>query len=253
MHKRPDASMTPSDPSFTAPAATAALVQCTTAMMPCLCCGGFELSRCLNSAGFPLAEIRNVIVTHRHFDHTGGMMALFMANMPLDIHALDDTYAGICEMKAGCIPDTELHSEVRHHRVQFGEKRDIGGFSAEFVQVEHRVPTVAIRITHRGRTIAFSADSLPCEGLTAVARDADLFICDTMCADRDGENARKRTRSLMHPTAREAAEISHRAGVHRLACVHIARFGSPQNILEEAQEGFRGVVEVPDDGYRYLL
>jgi ribonuclease BN (tRNA processing enzyme) len=57
----------------------------------------------------------------------------------------------------------------------------------------------------------------------------------------------------MHPTAREAAEISHRAGVHRLACVHIARFGSPQNILEEAQEGFRGVVEVPDDGYRYLL
>lgn len=216
-------------------------------------CGGFELPRCLSSAGFPLADIRNVIVTHRHFDHTGGMMALFMANMPLDIHALDDTYAGICEMKAGCIPDTELHSEVRHHRVQFGEQRDIGGFCAEFIKVEHRVPTVGIRITHRGRTIAFSADSLPCDGLAAVARDADLFICDTMCADRDGENARQRTRSLMHPTAREAAEISQCAGVHRLACVHIARFGSPQNILEEAQSVFKGAVEVPDDGDRYLL
>ena len=145
-------------------------------------CGGFELARGLSSARFPLEQIRNVIVTHRHFDHSGGMMALFMANMPLDIHTLDDTFAGICEMKAGCIPDTQLHSEVRHHPVQFGEKRDIGGFSAEFVQVEHRVPTAAIRITHRGRTIAFSADSVPCEGLIAVARDADLFICDTMCA-----------------------------------------------------------------------
>ena len=216
-------------------------------------CGGFELVRGLSSTGFPLAQIRNVIVTHRHFDHSGGMMALFLANMPLDIHALDDTYTGICEMKAGCIPDTELHPEVRHHCVQFGERRDIGGFAVEFIQVEHRVPTAAIRITHGGRTMAFSADSLPCEGLNAVARDADLFICDTMCAERDGDSARNRTRSLMHPTAREAAEISNRAGARRLACVHIARFGSPQNILEEAQAGFKGVVEVPNDGDRHLI
>ena len=216
-------------------------------------CGGFELARSLNSAGFPLAQIRNIIVTHRHPDHSGGMMALFLANMPLDIHALDDTYTGICEMKAGCLPDTELHPEVRHHRIEFGERREIGGFAVEFIQVEHRVPTIAVRITHRGRTIAFSADSLPCEGLNAAARNADLFICDTMCAERDGDGARNRTRSLMHPTAREAAEISKQAGAHRLACVHIARFGSAQNILEEAQTVFGGRVEVPNDGDRYLI
>jgi len=216
-------------------------------------CGGFELTRALNSARFPLDQVRNVIVTHRHFDHTGGMMALFMANMPLDIHALDDTYTGICEMKAGSIPDTELHPEVHHHRVRFGNQRDIGGFTVEFVQVEHRVPTAAVRITHRGRIVAFSADSLPCEGLTAVAQNADLFVCDTMCADRDGDAARQRTRSLMHPTAREAAEIASRAGASRLACVHIARFGSPQNIKEEAQASFKGAVEVPDDGDRFSI
>ena len=180
-------------------------------------------------------------------------MALFLANMPLDIHSLDDTYAGICEMKAGSMPETELHREVRHHRVQFGERREIGGFAVEFLQVEHRVPTTAVRITHRGRTIAFSADSLPCEGLTAAARNADLFICDTMCAERDGDGARDRTRSLMHPTAREAAETSKHAGAHRLACVHIARFGSPQNILEEAQTVFGGQVDVPNDGDRYSI
>ena len=216
-------------------------------------CGGFELPRCLGQAGFPLSEVRNVLVTHRHFDHTGGMMALFMANMPLDIHALDDTYSGICEMKAGSIPDTELHPDVRHHSVRPGETRDIGGFAAEFVQVEHRVPTVAIRITRRGRTFAFSADSLPCDALAAVARDADLFVCDTMCAERDGDGARIRTRNLMHPTAREAADTASRAGVQRLACVHIARFGSPQNIFAEAQESFRGPVEVPNDGDRYII
>ena len=216
-------------------------------------CGGFELARRLNSARFPLAQIRNIIVTHRHFDHSGGMLPLFLANMPLDVHALDDTYTGISEMKAGGCPETELHPEVRHHRIEFGERREIGGFAVECIQVEHRVPTIAVRITHRGRTIAFSADSLPCEGLNAAARSADLFICDTMCADLDGDGARNRTRSLMHPTAREAAEISKRAGVDRLACVHIARFGSVQNILEEAQSVFGGRVEVPNDGDRCLI
>jgi len=180
-------------------------------------------------------------------------MALFLANMPLDIHALGDTYTGICGMKAGGSPDTELHPEVRHHGIAFGERRDIGGFAVETIQVEHRVPTIGIRITHCGRTVAYSADSLPCEGLNDVARNSDLFICDTMCAERDGDRARNRTRSLMHPTAREAAEIANRAGAHHLACVHIARFGSPQNILEEAQMTFKGRVDVPDDGDRYSV
>jgi ribonuclease BN (tRNA processing enzyme) len=216
-------------------------------------CGGFELTRSLNSAGVPLAQIRNIIVTHRHFDHSGGILALFLANMPLDVHALDDTYIGICEMKAGGLPETELHPEVRHHRIDFGERREIGGFAVEFIQVEHRVPTTAVRITHGGRTIAFSADSLPCEGLNATARNADLFICDTMCAERDGDGARNRTRSLMHPTAREAAEICKKAEARRLACVHIARFGSAKNILEEAQMVFDGRVEIPNDGDRYLI
>lgn len=216
-------------------------------------CGGFELARNLDSAGFSLAQIRNVIVTHRHFDHAGGMMPLFLANMPLDIHALDDTYTGICAMNAGCSPDGELHPDVRHHRVEFGDRREIGGFAVEFLKVEHRVPTAAIRITHHGKTVAFSADSLPCGGLNAAARNADLFICDTMCADRDGDSARDRARNLMHPTAREAAEIAKQAGADRLACVHIARFGSAQNILEEAQMGFKGLVEVPNDGDRYVI
>jgi ribonuclease BN (tRNA processing enzyme) len=125
---------------------------------------------------------------------------------------------------------------------------EIAGFAAEFFQVEHRVPTVAVRLSHGGRTIAFSADSLPCDRLMAAARDADLFICDAICAEKDGEAARSRARRLMHPTAKEAGEIAKRAGVRRLACVHIGRFGSPLNVLEEAQESSGGEVVLPDDG-----
>jgi ribonuclease BN (tRNA processing enzyme) len=48
-------------------------------------------------------------------------------------------------------------------------------------------------------------------------------------------------------------QAAKRAEAHRLACVHIARFGSAQNILEEAQRVFDGRVEIPNDGDRYLI
>jgi len=213
-------------------------------------CGGLEVARHLHAAGFNLSEIRNVIVTHRHLDHAGGMMALLLAHIPLDVYALADTYTGILETKAGCFPELELNPSVVHHRIEAGGQREIGGFGVEFFAVEHRVPTVAVRVHCRGRTLAFSADSLPCNALVAAARDADLFVCDAICAESDGEGARRLARMFMHSTAKEAAEIARRADADRLACVHIGRFGSPQNILEEAQTVFGGKVCVPDDGDR---
>jgi len=57
----------------------------------------------------------------------------------------------------------------------------------------------------------------------------------------------------MHPTAKETAEISHKAAARRLACVHIARFGTAQNVLDEAQAHFNGRVDVPNDGDRYSI
>ena len=142
---------------------------------------------------------------------------------------------------------------MRHHRIEFAERREIGGFAVECIQVEHRVPTMAVRITHRGRTIAFSADSLPCEGLSAAARNADLFICDTMCANGTG---------ILHAIAHEVSCTRRRGRLQRFPIrrepidwrVSISRgSGSAQNILEEEQTVFGGRVEVPNDGDRYLI
>jgi ribonuclease BN (tRNA processing enzyme) len=216
-------------------------------------CGGFELAQRLAAVGVQLAELRHVIVTHRHLDHAGGMMALYLANMALDIYALDDTHAGIASVKAGCFPEWELHAGVVRHEVKGGESRDVGGFKVDFFPVQHRVPTVAVRITAAQRTLTFSADSLPCGSLVQAAQGADLFICDTICAERDGEAARIRAGHLMHPTAKQAAETAMAAGAARLACVHIGRFGTPAYIQEEAAATFRGEIRIPDDGDRWEI
>ena len=216
-------------------------------------CGGFELARQIVAAGFALTDISNVIVTHRHLDHAGGVPALLLANLPLTLHASADTHAGLDALIAATYP--EWPPIVGHTRVVVvaGERHEIGGFGVEFFAIQHRVPTLAVRVTHGGRTLAYSADSLPCDALIAGARDADLFICDALCAARDGARWQTQTRNLMHPTAAEAATIAHAAGARALALVHVARFADPANMHAEAAEIFSGPITVPDDLTRYVV
>lgn len=216
-------------------------------------CGGFELARQLAAVGATLADVRNVVVTHRHLDHAGGMQALLLARLPLQVYAGRDTHEGIAGVTAGCFPEWERHADARDHEVDAGEKRDIGGFEVAFFRAEHRVPTLAVRVTHAGRTFAFSADTIPCAAVVACARNADLFLCDAICADADGEVAANRARELMHPTAREAAEMATGAGAARLVCTHIGRFGNAARIEAEARASFAGTVLVATDGARLTV
>ena len=216
-------------------------------------CGGFELARQLGAVGVPVSDIKNVVVTHRHLDHAGGMQALLLARIPLDVYANADTHDGVAAVTAGCFPEWEQHADVRRHDAQAGAEREIGGFRVSFFAAQHRVPTLAVRIEHGGKVFAFSADTVPCEAIVACARNADLFVCDAICAQADGEVAAKRARDLMHPTAHEAAVMAERAGAARLACTHIGRFGNADRILAEAQASFSGSVIVPRDGDRLSI
>lgn len=213
-------------------------------------CGGFELSRQLDAVSVPLSDIKNVVVTHRHLDHAGGMQLLLLARMPLEVYANANAHDGIAQVTAGCFPEWKQHTEAHRHEVKPATVRDIGGFRVSFFEAEHRVPTLAVRVEHAGKIFAFSADTVPCEAIVDCARNADLFVCDAICAEADGEVAAKRAREFMHPTAREAAVMADRAGAARLACTHIGRFGTPERILAEAQATFTGAVVVPRDGER---
>ena len=112
---------------------------------------------------------------------------------------------------------------------------------------------MAVCVSAGDKTFAFSADTLPCDEVIACAKNADLFLCDALCAELDGADAAACARSAMHATAREAATLATRAGVGALTCTHIARFADPTNILAEASAHFSGAVTVARDGDRYRI
>lgn len=216
-------------------------------------CGGLELARQLALVGFERTDLRAVVITHRHLDHAGGIQELLLARIPLDIYALPDTHEGIAAVTMGSYPEWELHPEIVRYEIKPGVAGDIAGLRVEFFRAEHRVPTVAVRITHGGTTFAFSADTMACDEVVACARNADLFLCDSLCAELDGEAARKSARATMHSTAREAAEMAARAGTGALACTHVARFSNPVNVLAEAKTYFAGTVTVAEDGDHHCI
>ncbi len=216
-------------------------------------CGGFELPRQLGRVGFPLVDLRNVIVTHRHMDHAGGVPALLLANIPLTLYASEDCHAGLRDLVAATYPEWSPHAGVYRVTVAAGDRHEIGGFEVEFFAMQHRVPTVAVRVTCGEKVLAFSADSLPCDALVACARNADLFICDALCAAKDGTHWETRTHELMHPVAREAAQMATAANARALALVHLARFTDPQHIRDEAAAHFGGTIIVPDDCTRLMV
>jgi ribonuclease BN (tRNA processing enzyme) len=208
-------------------------------------CGGFELARQLHKIGFRIGAIENVIVTHRHLDHAGGMQALGLARAPVELYALEDTHLGIEEVRHGSFPEWD-HVSLPHV-IEPGDMRDIGGFAVQFFAVTHRVPTVAIRVTHGQQSLVYSADCIAGDDLVIAARNADLFICDALLAERDDPRSLEDAQRLMHPTARQAGEMARAAGAKALACVHMARYAVIESIAEEAEEHFGAPSLVPDD------
>jgi ribonuclease BN (tRNA processing enzyme) len=216
-------------------------------------CGGFGLVQRLAHAGHRLEDVHHVVITHRHGDHVGGVMPLLMRGHPIRIYGSDDALAGAKQLMAATHPEWTSPDSAEFVPVSPERAIEIAGLSISFFAVEHRVPTLAVRITWRGRSVAYSADSVPCEALVECARDTDLFVCDALAAESEGVERLARVRRLMHPTAREAATMALRAETRSLALVHLGSPASPAALRAEAITVYQGAVSVPNDGDRFHI
>ncbi len=98
-----------------------------------------------------------------------------------------------------------------------------------------------------GRMLVYTGDTRPTDRTVAIAENADLLIHDATFGRDNADRARK----TAHSTAAEAAELAVRAGVKRLALVHISsRYaGNVESLEREARERFGSDrAFVPDDG-----
>jgi ribonuclease BN (tRNA processing enzyme) len=123
---------------------------------------------------------------------------------------------------------------------------EVGPFRFTLDRVSHPVETYGMRIEQGGRTLAYSADSGPCDALNSLAKGADLFLCEASYLEHCDNPPD------LHLTGKEAGEHATRAGVHRLLLTHLVRaWGDPDLTLEEAASSFAGPVELVRPGAVY--
>jgi ribonuclease BN (tRNA processing enzyme) len=124
----------------------------------------------------------------------------------------------------------------------------LGPFTVTAERVNHPVETYGVRIEHEGRSLAYSADTGPCDALVRLAQHADVFLCEASYLD--GED----NPPDLHLTGREAGEAAAKAGVGQLLLTHlVTAWGDPAATYEAASGSFSGPVWLVRPGDRYEI
>jgi ribonuclease BN (tRNA processing enzyme) len=108
----------------------------------------------------------------------------------------------------------------------------IGPFAAELVRTAHPIECYAIRLTGGGRSLAYSADTGPCDAVIRLAQGADMFLVEASHPE-DLELPPE-----LHLTGREAGEHGAAAGVGRLVITHVPAWVDAEAQLEAARKAF---------------
>ena len=119
----------------------------------------------------------------------------------------------------------------------------IGDLRLTFLETRHYTTCHAIRIESPDRTLVYSADSGPLEGLAGFAEGADLFVCEAALPDPAADSPERG-----HLTAVEAAETAVAAGAGRLLLGHVPAENGEQRVLANARAIFPGRVDIAHPG-----
>jgi ribonuclease BN (tRNA processing enzyme) len=201
-----------------------------------------------------LTAVDAVLLTHLHADHVLDACSYVVVRRyaPDGPYPAIPVYAprGAKDRLAGAygsVGEGPLDDVYTFHDLEPGTFT-LGPLSVTVDRVNHPVETYGVRIEHRGRVLAYSADTAPCDAVIRLAQDADLFLCEASYLDGDDNPPD------LHLTGGEAGEVATKAGVARLVLTHlVAAWGSEAQVHQAASAVFTGPVEVARAGARYEI
>ena len=214
---------------------------------------GTVVLRQLEAAGIPLGSVRHLFVTHRHFDHVGGLAPLLVGltalpEASLTIHAPPATLATLRELLALTIPGVEdwLGERLRWSEIVPGEPVLAADAEVTPFEVDHGIECVGFRISQGPSTLVYAADTRPSQNVVKYARGAELLVHE---AYGTHEGDAKQAHVFGHSTAAEAGWAAREAGARRLILTHLraSSFADPREFAAEARAAFGGPAEAARD------
>lgn len=199
-----------------------------------------------------LGAVDAVLLSHLHCDHMLDACSYVVVRRysPGGPYPRLPLYAppGAHERMSGAYggpPDGSLEDVYEFHDLAPGTV-DIGPLQVTVAHVDHPVETYGVRIEHGGRSLAYSADTAPCDALIRLAAGADTFLCEASYLDSEDNPPG------LHLTGRDAGEAATKAGAGRLLLTHLVpAWGSEAATFSSAKAAFDGPIEVVRPGAMY--
>ncbi|WP_433913760.1 MBL fold metallo-hydrolase [Brevibacterium litoralis] len=213
-----------------------------------------------------LADVDAIVLSHLHADHCLDLTVLFVQHrydprffdpeagagrprLPVwgpggtrtRLEAAYHVDPGLSPRATEAHP-TDMTEAFDFHDVTPGHTFAIGPLHFEAFLVDHPVESYAYRITDRtdGTVLTYSGDTDACEGLTAAAREADLFLCEA--AFEEGRD----TVCGIHLTGQRAGETAQAAGARSLVLTHIPPWTDRDVVRTEAAGRYAGPIDLAE-------
>jgi ribonuclease BN (tRNA processing enzyme) len=194
-----------------------------------------------------------VAFSHLHPDHCADFTALVVHRRyhpfpPPDVARLavfapveaPDRFAAAYAPDAAERAETDLTDAFSFlpHTASVG----IGDVVLRTAAVDHPCEAYALRVEHGGRSLVYSGDTGPCDGLVELARGADVLLCEATWPHVTPGWAEPPPG--VHLSGRQAGEHATAAGVARLLLTHVPPWFDAEELRAEAKAAFDGDVTV---------
>jgi ribonuclease Z len=217
-------------------------------------CGG-DPYRALVRAGIAPDGVQDLLITHAHIDHIGGLASLIEGfrlggrQAPLRVWALPEVLTvarSILDLFSYELTLDTWPFTVTLLPLEPGTDLTLAGIPVRAARMDHALPSVGIRLELPGGPICYSCDTQPTPALPALAHGVRLLITECTFLREHVAFARM----SKHMTAVETGQQATEAQARSLALVHlgVADGWHEEQARAEAATAFSGPILIPSDG-----